>query len=364
MAEPFLASVMSMMAAVLEKVEERDRERESRAGTERQERQAEKIIEKIPAMTEGADLELYLQGLENEFTQANIPHDRWKSLVTPRLTPALKDHIGDLQADSSSSYQDIKDRLLDRVGQTCLQAGQQLFELRPKDICDKSSSQLLQMMERLIHRAVRGAATVQDAVVKICIARVRSLLSVEGQQHLDCWKIKSKEDLRAALQSWESTRGYIVKDEQPRWSSQHGQYRKPVCHKCQKPGHRAFECRAYPASPAQSRSDYLQPQCFTCGIWGHKRDTRAQSARPGMPSTILMTRKSLKNLHLSRLRSLSSTMVTQILSMLPSMANHYPFCWTLEHNCRWFQKKWCPQLHGVAVRCVLRVIMVEWMKLS
>ncbi len=143
MAEPSLASVMSMMATVLERVEERDRERESRAGTERQERQAEKIIEKIPAMTDDTDLELYLQGLENEFIQANIHCDRWKSLVTPRLIPALKDHIGDLQADPSSSYQDIKDRLLDRVGQTSLQAGQQLFELRPKDICDKSSSQLL-----------------------------------------------------------------------------------------------------------------------------------------------------------------------------------------------------------------------------
>ena len=64
MAEPSLASVMTMMAKVLEKVEKRDTERETRASTERQERQAEKIIDKIPAMTEGSDLELYLQGLE------------------------------------------------------------------------------------------------------------------------------------------------------------------------------------------------------------------------------------------------------------------------------------------------------------
>ena len=128
MAEPSLASIMRMMAKVLEKVEKRDTERETRASTERQERKAEKIIDKIPAMTEGSDLELYLQGLENEFTQARIPGDRWKSLLTPRLTPALKDHIGDLQADPSSTYSEIKDTLLDRVGQISLQAGQQLFE--------------------------------------------------------------------------------------------------------------------------------------------------------------------------------------------------------------------------------------------
>ncbi len=75
MAEPSLASVMSMMATVLDRVEERDRERESRAGTERQEQQAEKIIEKIPAMTDDTDLELYLQGLENEFVQTFIVTD-------------------------------------------------------------------------------------------------------------------------------------------------------------------------------------------------------------------------------------------------------------------------------------------------
>ena len=183
-------------------------------------------------MTEGSDLELYLQGLENEFTQARIPGNRWKSLLTPQLTPALKNHIGDLQADPSSTYSDIKDRLLDRVGPTSLQAGQQPFELRSNDIREKSSSQVIQMTERLINRTLRGALTVQDAVVQICIARICSLMSVEGQQHLDSWRINSKEYLHAALQSWESTRGCIVKDEQSRWNSQHGQSRKPVCYKC------------------------------------------------------------------------------------------------------------------------------------
>ncbi len=78
-------------------------------------------------MAEGADLELYIQSFENDLAQAGICREKWKSYFTSRLPPFLNDHIGDLQADHTTTYDQIKDRLLTRVGQTSLQAGQQLF---------------------------------------------------------------------------------------------------------------------------------------------------------------------------------------------------------------------------------------------
>ena len=78
-------------------------------------------------MTESSNVELYLQLLENELHQADVPCTRWKSILTPHLTPALKDHIGDLQADPTKSYDDIKARLLDRSGQTALRVGVRAF---------------------------------------------------------------------------------------------------------------------------------------------------------------------------------------------------------------------------------------------
>ncbi len=56
--EPTLAGVMTMMATMLKRVEERDVVREAEARVERRERQAERNIEKLPALAEGADLEL------------------------------------------------------------------------------------------------------------------------------------------------------------------------------------------------------------------------------------------------------------------------------------------------------------------
>ncbi len=91
-------------------------------------------------------------------------------------------------------------------------------------------------------RAVRGAKSVSDVVDKLCIAKIRSLLTSEGQQHLDSWRINTKEDLRSALHSWETTRGYIVREERSLWNPQFGQQRRLVCYKCQKPGHSATDC--------------------------------------------------------------------------------------------------------------------------
>ncbi len=100
-----------MMATMLKRVEEQDVVREAEARVERRERQAERNIEKLPAMAEGADLELYIQSFENDLAQAGICREKWKSYLTPRLPPSLKDHIGDLQADHTTTYDQIKDRL-------------------------------------------------------------------------------------------------------------------------------------------------------------------------------------------------------------------------------------------------------------
>ncbi len=88
--EPTLAGVMTMMATMLKRVEELDVVREAEARVERRERQAERNIEKLPAMAEGADLELYnIQSFENDLAQAGICREKWKSYLTPRLPPSL-----------------------------------------------------------------------------------------------------------------------------------------------------------------------------------------------------------------------------------------------------------------------------------
>ena len=73
-----------------------------------------KIIDKIPVKIGKDKLG---QRLQKELQQAESK-DRWKAVLTSRLTPSLKDLIADLQADPMSDFQ------VDCVGCTAAQAGQ------------------------------------------------------------------------------------------------------------------------------------------------------------------------------------------------------------------------------------------------
>ncbi len=138
---------------------------------------------------------------------------------------------------------------------------------------------------------------------KLCIAKSQSLLTSEGQQHLDSWRINTKEDLRSALHSWETTRGYIVREERSLWNPQFGQHRRLVCYKCQKPGHRATDCRSTQSSSSDlHKSDGFVPTCYTCGVVvGHKSPDCPSKTSNGSKSV----RRSLRMLT-SRRRSLSN----------------------------------------------------------
>ena len=110
----------------------------ARRKQEERNRQAERFIEKIPVMYKSDDIELYIQGVESELRQTSYPQECWKAVLTSRLTPPMKELISDLQVDPHSTFLRIKNRLLDCAGQTSTHAGQELFNLRAKDMRGKS----------------------------------------------------------------------------------------------------------------------------------------------------------------------------------------------------------------------------------
>jgi len=155
----------------------------------------DQALDQIPTMS---DVELYLQSLENELQQMGAQYKQWITVLTPKLPPSLNGHIGDLQAKPNTIYDDLKCRLLERAVQTALQAGRKVFDLSIKELKGKFSLQLIQFVDRSLNRIIREVHILEEAK-ELCIARIRSLFSIEEQQYLDGWRIKSKDDLREAL---------------------------------------------------------------------------------------------------------------------------------------------------------------------
>ncbi len=137
--------------------EKRERERIERQEERDREKAIERRIEKFPNIKEGENVELYLQSFENELEQAGVAKEKWKSLVTVRLTPKVKRFVGDLQKDSKAGYTQIKTRILIKAGITPAEAGQQLFNSTIDGMRGKSSGEYLQHLERLLNQIFDGA---------------------------------------------------------------------------------------------------------------------------------------------------------------------------------------------------------------
>ena len=217
-------------------------------------------------MKESDDLELYLQSFENEMTQLEVNPDRWKALITVRLTPKMKGYICDIQQNPASSYQDVKACLLSNAGLTRAQAGARWFSLSTDCMKGKSTGEVLQLMDRLLNRMYDNADTQEDHHARLILARIKTRVDKDFRLHLDSQAIQTRHDLRRVLESWESSHGGFGRDEG------HKRHSSLVCHKCHKPGHKAYQCRNTPMEQSMltSKQDIPVPRCYTCGTLGHK----------------------------------------------------------------------------------------------
>ena len=282
---------LNQILATMTEILSRDRDKEKT-------RRAERTIDKIPAMQKNDDVELYIQGIENELLQAGYPQDKWKAVLTSRLTPVMKELISDLQATPTTTFEDIKDRLLDCAGQTSTQAGQEFFELKPKEMKGKSTAQAIQLLLRLLTRATKDAPSKEMTLAKLVIAKARTMLSARGKQYIDSRIPRTIADLREVLQSWEATEGTLFAvPEKPRSS----------CFKCGKPGHRAAECFAMMSGAGNDtpkREDRPVFSCYTCGQPRHKSPdcpNKAESSnnRKDVDARKKDGRKALRNIRVS-----------------------------------------------------------------
>jgi len=85
--------------------------------------------------------------------------------------------------------------------------------LSKDDLMNRSIGKVLQHLGRLMSRAAEGATNWEQAFTMVKIAQIRSLLDKKGKLQLDSRKICNEDNLRKALEAWESPHVSFVKED-------------------------------------------------------------------------------------------------------------------------------------------------------
>ena len=84
-------------------------------------------ITMIPAMTEGQDSEEYVTNLEKLLHQNNVPEEKWRQILSTKITPVVKAVVAEHFDDATCTFQDIRDALLRCKGLTSIKAISHLY---------------------------------------------------------------------------------------------------------------------------------------------------------------------------------------------------------------------------------------------
>jgi len=140
-----------------------------------QKRQSEsridRVIARLPRMSDGDDLEEFVMIVEAELLMEEVPKEQWKTALLGCLTQKAKGLVKDIILDQHSTYQVIKNRLLDCTGLSQSMAGEYLFSQKQVVMgTDLASS--IQTVLRWLDRSAEGACTKREVFEKLAIAKI------------------------------------------------------------------------------------------------------------------------------------------------------------------------------------------------
>ncbi len=224
-----------------------------------------KCIERFPPYKDDSSMKEFLQSLEIEFNLAKVNGSEYKRILISKLSPKAKDICIDLITDNTVGYVGIKDRLLEKTGMCMREAELKLFVNWKEEFRDVDRVDRCRQLKGLVDRFLLGAESVEAVRTRLMTAIYRTGLTKSEQGIMDTRKIVTYTDLSELALTLKGSA--ITSREEQKGSERSWDTRKTVvrCFKCNKLGHRSFECRT------RVTEDKMKPIVFYfCDQPGHK----------------------------------------------------------------------------------------------
>ena len=260
---------------------------------------------KLPVMSKGEDLELFIELFESALTAGGVPEGKWVPKLHAALDTETKLAIKETITNPDATYEQIKQALVGQTHLTFAAASESLMTLDQGSITKLPMRQAVQKLARLFEKATAEATTLREMCLYSAVAVARFALNREPKQYIDVKGTFEWNGFCRSIEEWQQTNpGRPVWDSWMRQTSDRLTYsdRQPFrgsnqtkkqgdCYFCGKPGHYTQECRTrlnkdkpLEVSPPQSSQIPKKEQgterrhsqrplsettCFNCHQKGH-----------------------------------------------------------------------------------------------
>ena len=272
-------------------------EKQSKQATEaRQTSRIDRGLSKIQPLREGDDVEDFINSLEAHFQQEDIPAKYWKTALLTAIPPKVKALVRETILVDDCEYRHVVNTLLDCAGLTPMKAADMFLDNSKLKGKYTSPAEPVYKIFKWLEKTCQGAQTVENAIAKLAIAKVRNRMTVLARQFFTTRGPTTKKELLDVLYEWSVTNGSLESAFKREGKCQPTTQKAQVtCFFCRKQGHRMADCwlknrqqqthqhqpQMQSPTTAKEERDMKPVVCFNCREVGHKANACLKPRQTG-----------------------------------------------------------------------------------
>ena len=233
---------------------------------------------KVTKLREGDDIEAYLTTFERVMTAYEVPKARWSFKLAPQLVGKAQQAYAALGVDEASDYEQLKQAVLRRYDINEESHRRRFRTASKKD--GETNRELVTRLDDFATKWLQGCCTVQEVKDRVVLEQLLNSLPENVRIWVMERKPKSSEEAGKLADDYAQARRQ--NDGRRSDPTKKPMEQKGVrCHRCQKIGHLAKDCRASKpgdgnrgkdpsgGDTGRQKRDLSQIECFNCHQKGH-----------------------------------------------------------------------------------------------